>query len=221
MTVSDDKAKRFEAGAAAGDTEVARRVREMATPGGLAAAGAAPIGVVVSPYEEYVGHAYLPREVALSLMQAGATGKLLEDLVAIALIESGMEAENYPTTLFCWDHAVYRNHDASGTVTSVDRGVWQFNDVFESQVPDADAYALYPAAKWAIKLAQPDGRGLGLWLSWTNYLKPETMAANRASSDPALQRKYRVAVDKWQRALLAIANARCAQKGIPPLPATF
>jgi hypothetical protein len=169
-----------------------------------------PVGIVVSQWESYTGKGWLPREVVGLLRAAGARHDQIVNLTAISIMEAGMEASNLPW-FYCWDRAIFRNpgHDP---VTSVDRGLFQFNDFYEPQITDAQAFDPATACRLATQMSTSGG--YSLWSSWQNHLRPEAMSANKANNPTA----YKAAVNAWERAIVAVANECAARKGIPLLP---
>jgi hypothetical protein len=81
-------------------------------------------------------------------------GRLAEEALCIARAESGLRADA-------------QNDQTNIPVGSVDRGVFQLNDYWQSQVSDADAYD----ARANIAAAKRIHDSWGSWQAWTTHLQ--------------------------------------------------
>lgn len=94
------------------------------------------------------------QQVSAVASAAGFSGNALDVAVAIAHAESGFNpsAKGY-------------NKDAAGNVTSVDRGLWQINSHYHSEVSDACAFDPSCCAKAAYTISN----GGTDWTPWSTY----------------------------------------------------
>lgn len=85
---------------------------------------------------------------------AGFTGNGLVMAVAIALAESGGE-----------NNATGYNRDSQGHILSVDRGLWQINSAYHSEVSAACAYNPGCSAQQAYRISNQGGS----WVQWSTF----------------------------------------------------
>lgn len=110
-----------------------------------------------------------PAAIASYAQKAGFTGNGLVLAVAIALTESGGVT-----------NATGMNRSGAGRqVTSIDRGLWQINNVYHPEVSDACAYDPTCAAQAAYRISRSGTN----WSPWTTY----TTGAYRTNMSAALK----------------------------------
>lgn len=94
------------------------------------------------------------KQIAGYAAGAGFKGTAEQTAIAVALAESGGNP-----------NATNQNKNSAGQVTSTDRGLWQINNVYHSEVSDSCAFSPACAATQTYRISS----GGSNWTPWTTY----------------------------------------------------
>lgn len=94
------------------------------------------------------------QQIATTARAAGFSGSGLVTAIAVALAESGGNPQ-----------AQGINRSASGGIASIDRGLWQINNVFHAEVSDACAFSPPCAAQQTFRISHQGSN----WSPWATF----------------------------------------------------
>jgi len=155
------------------------------------------------------------RLTATSMFEAGTYSKIRDAAIARQRAAGTPEDKLSLRYWVLYEKATYvGNSDGS-----IDRGVLMFNDKYQPQVTDEEAFSFQDACREGVSLYKR--AGLGPWYGWRDIMNPDAIEKMRTDPNYPYARHLDGATMRWRRTYLAAMNYHLSKMSFPLIPATF